>query len=202
MKAFLPLLAATAIAPCALAQGADDSGWYAGIGYEFLQEKDGPQEYQAIGLTGGYNINRYFGAELTAAFGVEGEDTFQPETSFDNGAGGTNTIPSIATSAELSHRIDLMGVGRLPVTDRISLVGKAGVSHYQYDYSFRVGATDTAPGGGYSTSPKGYGFSAGVGAEMALTDRISLSGGYDFHAEQGVFDGDVEGFQIGVKRRF
>lgn len=203
MKSLLPILATAAIAPCAFAQGADDSGWYAGIGYESLQETDGPYDYQALDLTGGYNFNRFLGVEVTGAVGIDGDGIHHPESTVDTGNGSTTTFPSMTTTVDLSHRIDLLGVGRLPVTDRITLVGKAGVSHYKYDYSFRMSATPDFPNSSsISSSPSGYGFTAGAGAELALTDSISVTGGYNYYKEQGVFDGDVEGFQIGLKRRF
>ena len=202
MRTFLPLLAMTALSPCAFAQGANEAGWYAGLGYETLQETDGPNEYQALSVTGGYNLNRYLGAELTGAFGIDGDGTYSPETTFDLPGGGTATVPSNRTSADLSNRIDLMAVGHLPLSERFSLYGKAGVSHYKYDTSFQVGPTDEMPAYGDSHSPSGYGFSGGLGAEMALTPSISITGGYNYYAEEGVSDGDVDGFQIGIKRHF
>ena len=78
MRTFTFLLAAATVIPCAYAEGSDESGWYAGLSYERLQETDGQNEYQALGLTGGYDFNRYFGAEVTAATGIDGDGTFSP----------------------------------------------------------------------------------------------------------------------------
>ena len=202
MRTFTFLLAAAAVVPCAYAEGSDDAGWYAGLSYERLQETDGPYEFQVLGVTGGYDFNRYFGAEITAATGVDGDGTFYPSSTFEAN-GVTVTSPSYRTSIDLAHRIDLMGVGHLPLTDRISLVGKAGVSHYRYDFEQETGPTPDRPNPiGNSDSPSGYGFAGSIGAEVALTESTSLTGGYNYYAEQGRSDGDVDGFQIGVKHRF
>ena len=202
MRTFTFLLAAAAVIPCAYAEGSDESGWYAGLSYERLQETDGPYEYQAPGLTGGYDFNRYFGAEITAATGVDGDGTFSPAGTIDFN-GNTVTYPSYRVSADITHRIDLMGVGHLPVTHRIRLVGKAGVSHYKYDYTQETGPTEASPAGRTnSSSPRGYGFAGSLGAEISLTESTSLTGGYNYYAEQGTSDGDVDGFQIGLKHRF
>ena len=202
MRTFTFLLAAATVIPCAYAEGSDESGWYAGLSYERLQETDGQNEYQALGLTGGYDFNRYFGAEVTAATGIDGDGTFSPGGTYDVN-GNTVTLPAFRTSADLTHRIDLMGVGHLPVTDRIRLVGKAGVSHYKYDVTQESGSS---PGFGdgikISSSPSGYGFAGSLGAEVSLTESTSLTGGYNYYAEQGTMDDDVEGFQIGLKHRF
>ncbi|WP_112073180.1 porin family protein [Hyphomonas sp. GM-8P] len=202
MRTFTFLMAAAAIIPCAYAEGSDESGWYAGLSYERLQETDSPYEYQALGLTGGYDFNRYFGAEVTAATGVDGDGTFSPSSTIELN-GNTVTLPSYRMSADLSHRIDLMGVGHLPVTDRIRLVGKAGVSHYKYDITQETGSSpDFGAGRTNSSSPSGYGFAGSLGAEVSLTESTSLTGGYNYYAEQGTSDGDVDGFQIGLKHRF
>ncbi|WP_273186259.1 porin family protein [Hyphomonas adhaerens] len=202
MRTFTFLLAAAAVIPCAYAEGSDESGWYAGLSYERLQETDSPYEYQALGLTGGYDFNRYFGAEVTAATGIDGDGTFSPSSTFELN-GDTVTFPSHRFSTDLKHRIDLMGVGHLPVTDRIRLVGKAGISHYKYEYSHELGTTPDFPTSTrHSTSPSGYGFAGSLGAEVSLTESTSLTGGYNYYAEQGTSDGNVDGFQIGLKHRF
>ena len=202
MKAFLPLLAATAAAPAALAQGADDTGWYAGIGYEYLQENNMNWDYQALNLTGGLNINPYLGFEGSVSTGLSGDENVFQGGVINDGQGGTFVAPATHDSGDLNYRVDIVGVGRFPVTDRIRLVGKLGISQYEYERTTSNSETVDVPASSYTEKLNGTGLVAGLGGEFSLTDRTTVSGTFNHYEEQGALKGDVEGFQIGLKRRF
>ena len=202
MRTFTFLLAAAAVIPCAYAEGSDESGWYAGIGYEYLQENNLNYDYDVLNLTGGYDFNRKFGVELSASTGLDGDTWHQPAQTVDDGNGGTFSIPSFNDKGELSHRIDLMGVARLPLTERIRAVGKLGVSQFEFKRTFSSPATPDMAAQYDQEKLSGTGLAASLGGEIDLTNQISLSGAFNHYEEQGALEGDVEGFQIALKRRF
>ena len=202
MRTFLPLLAVAAIVPCASAQEADDSGWYAGLSYEYMQENNLNFNYSVLNLTGGYDFSRSFGVELSASTGIEGDTWHQPSQTFDDGEGGTITTPDFNDKGELSYRVDLMGVARIPVTERVRLVGKLGVSQYEFKRTISSTETPDFPSQYSTESLSGTGLVGSLGGEIDLTGKMSLSGAFNHYEEQGALKGDVEGFQIALKRRF
>ena len=75
---YVYLVAAGALAaPMALAQSTDGRGWYGGVGYEYLvvdNDAINDRELDTLSITGGMNLNKSFGAEVTAATGI-GDDS-------------------------------------------------------------------------------------------------------------------------------
>lgn len=202
MRNFLPLLAAAAISPAAFAQGADESGWYAGLGYEYLQENNLNFDYQALNLTGGFDFNQFMGIEGSVSTGIAGDEAVFLGEVMDDGEGGTFTSPTTRDSGDLNYRVDIVGVARLPVTERFRVVGKLGVSQYEYERTTSNTETPDFPAAHSSEKLNGTSLVAGLGGEFDLTERISLSGNFNHYEEQGGLKGDVEGFQVALKRRF
>ena len=202
MKSFLPMLATAAIAPCAFAQDADDSGWYAGLGYEYLQEDDTSFDYGAVTVTGGLNLTPMFGVELSAATGVSGDEWFQPGEQVNDPLLGDVLTPDQRSSGDLNYRVDLMGVARVPVTSRINLIGKLGVSNWEYESTFESMNSPDFPDQHATSKTSGTGLAGSLGAEMFLTDTLSLEGAYSHYEEQGLMEDEVKGYQLRLKRRF
>jgi outer membrane immunogenic protein len=142
----------------------DWSGFYAGIngGYGSSDATSvvGPINPAGpiAGVQAGYNqtVGKF-------VVGVEGDLQW-------SGVKGSHVGPTITSSASLDYFGTLRLRGGLPV-DRFLPYITAGVSAGQ------VSGTSTF-GGGFTTTRPGLGLTAGVGAEYAVTDNLSLKAEY------------------------
>jgi OOP family OmpA-OmpF porin len=113
------LVAATAgISPLAFAQ---DSGWYAGVSAGQAKVKDSCPNTLPVGVTcddrsgaygvfGGYQLNKYLGAELGY--------TYLDDVSASR---------SVTTEKIKVQGIELLGVGTIPINPQFEVYGKVGV---------------------------------------------------------------------------
>ena len=112
------LVAATAnISPLAFAQ---DSGWYLGASGGQSIVKDSCPSTLAVGVTcddrssaysifGGYQFNKYLGAELGY-----------------NDLGEVSASDSVTTEDVRTQGVELLGVGTIPITAHLEIYGKVG----------------------------------------------------------------------------
>ncbi len=147
----------------------DWTGFYAGVnaGYGSARVKSiyGPVDPRGFAFGGDVGYNQQFGQFVLGA-----------ETDLQwTGMSGSITTPVI--SSKIKGNVDYYGTvrGRAGLSiDRFMPYVTAGLS-----YGHGSGTTTTAPG--YKTSVGLVGWTAGIGAEYAVTDNISLRGEIDYH---------------------
>ncbi|MEM0986302.1 MAG: porin family protein [Pseudomonadota bacterium] len=118
---------------------------------------------------------------------------------------GVNAIPNIGVEVEYSRSLgstDFFGgdleldnqaaayvVGRLPVTEKLEVFGRAGYGVIEL----------SAEIGGFSASDSVDAFSFGAGAEFDITDNVALRADYTrFEADDSEIDGGINAFGISV----
>lgn len=154
--ALLGLLASTAV----LAE--TQPGFYVGAGVgQATTEIDGgfDADDTAFKVFGGYNFNQYFGVELTYFDGGEPDER-----------AGLGRIEVSTTGLNAS------AVGRLPVSNVFSLIGKIGFASYESDFKARVGNTTV-----FSESGSDEDLSYGIGGVFDL-------GSFELRAEYEALD--------------
>lgn len=191
-----PMLAAMALLAAAVpaAAQAQDAAWYVGVGIGRVSSSGGCTGSAPPGITcddkdttwkifGGYEINRYLGVEL-------GLVDMGERPAFVTGLG----------PATASFKIfETLVVGNLPIGERFSIYGKAGIFQWDVDYSFPAGTA-----GGANSSGKDYTYGLGVkylfvrnAAVRLELQRYNKVGDPSF---TGRFDVDV--FTLGALIRF
>ena len=184
----------------ALAQQAQDSGFYAGGALGQAKAKDACSGITGAGFTGGcddkdtawkifggYQFNRHFGAEV--GYVDLGEFT----------ANGTIAGAPASASAE-AKGFEVVGVGMIPFTQQLSAYGKAGL--FRWDVDSRATAGAASAGGG----DKGTDFTYGVGLKYDFTRN--LAGRLEFQRYNNVGEAsttgqsDVNLWTLGVAFKF
>lgn len=165
------LLLAATLGAAAFGAQAQDKGFYAGagVGQSFVDEGAYDDEDTAFSAFGGYQFNRYFALEGGYAdFGqIESDRPGQPSLEGDTAY--------------------LTAVGIIPITDKFSAYGKAGVHRWNLD-----NALPTLTG---SNDDSGSDPTYGVGVQYRINDRVALRGEYS-RFEIGDLDTDLAQFQI------
>lgn len=147
-----------------------------------------PEVYGSIGATATNNnksdsslnsMNARIGTKLTPHFGVEGEL-----------AAGTNGDTTNTGRYKLTNKKAAYAVGFLPVSDRVELIGRVGVSDTQLK--------------NYNNSPiaeDGTALDVGVGAQMKLNDAYAIRGDYTRSAFKDD-RGNADNLSVSVVRKF
>ena len=164
-------LVAVIASAAAFGAQAADKGFYAGagVGQSYVDEGAYDDEDTAYSVFGGYQFNRYFGLEGGYA------DFGQIES-------GRVGAPSLEGDTAY-----LTAVGIVPITDKFSAYGKAGVHRWNLD--------NALPALTGSTDDSGSDATYGVGVQYRFTDRIALRGEYSrFEIED--IDADLAQVQI------
>ncbi|WP_300544833.1 porin family protein [Maricaulis sp.] len=131
-------------------------------------------------LRGGYNFNRYFGVEAEFDVGFDGDS---------RGACPVDAvcIAAVPAEVELNYGVGLFGVGRLPLTDRFGIFGRAGYNHVDFDTNF-------TPAGGVGDGS----FAWGAGATFDFTENSGVRLDYT----RSDFDGLGEADRFGLSYVF
>ena len=168
-----------------------EAGWYVGgsIGQSKIDCSTGgvagvscDDSDTAFRVLGGYQFNKYLGAELGYA------DL------------GKATISGAGLSASVEAKAwDLVGVGRLPLADRFSLFGKLGMYRADSDLSSN---TPLIPASSDTNSDITY----GVGAQYDFNKNLGVRAEWQQYKKVGSDstggEGDVDVMSIGVVYRF
>ena len=191
-----PVLAAVALLLAAVptAAPAQDAGWYVGLGIGRARSDDGCTGSAPPGITcndkdttwkifGGYNINAYLGVEL-------GLVDLGERPAFVTGLG----------PATAKFRVfETLLVGTLPIGERFSIYGKAGIFQWDADYSFAPGSA-----GGADSTGKDYTVGLGVKYHVYRNAAVRLEvqryNKVGDASMTGRFDVDV--FALGALVRF
>jgi OOP family OmpA-OmpF porin len=156
------LLAALLALGSAPAPALAQAGWYVGLGAGYLKTTDQCPAGAAPGascedqdtawkLFGGYQFNRYLGYELAIA--VMGE-----RTAFVAGIG--------AMSASFRF-FEVTLTGTLPLGERLSAYGKAGIYTWDIDYTLPPGFIGSADSNGHDST-------FGLGVKYQFTRSFAL----------------------------
>ncbi len=199
-KAILIASAATGLATAAHAQ---DTGFYAEGGYQYLEiEPDGADsgvDTNAIMARTGYKFNNVFSLEGELATGIDdGEfdyNTDEDEFNFDdNNDGDLNDVIAASGDIGLNYLVGLYGKAEVPLTDRLGAYARAGYAYVDLDASlvtpggFVVNVEDSADGPAF-----------GAGLDFDLTENVYLKGDYTYYS----FDNtDTSGVMLGVGYKF
>ena len=185
------LVVATAgVSPLAFAQ---DSGWYIGANVGQSTFKDScsglpagvscEDSDTAFGVFGGYQFNKYFGAEL-------GYTDL-----------GKTDASGLGVSAEIKAKgVELLAVGTFPVNEQFSLYGKLGFFRWDVD------ASASGPGGSFSDSASGTDLTYALGAQYNFTKKFGVRAQYQQYKDAGdentTGQGDIDVLSIGVVYKF
>jgi OOP family OmpA-OmpF porin len=186
------LVAATAgVSPLAFAQ---DSGWYVGASVGQSSFKDGCTGVSGTGFTcedtdtafgvfGGYQVNKYFGAEL--GYTDLGKIT----------ASGSGINASIKAKG-----FEFVGVGTFPINPQFEVYGKLGFFRWDVD------ASGSGFGVGVSQSETGTDLTYGLGVKYNFTKSFGVRAQYQRYKDVGNEDttgkGDVDVISVGVVYKF
>jgi OOP family OmpA-OmpF porin len=159
-----PLLIAAGLALGAVPTPAlsQDASWYAGLGIGYLKTDGTCPGAAAAGVPcddkgttwkifGGYQFNTYLGYEL-------GIVDLGDRTAFVSGLGVANAKFRI---------FEMLLVGTLPVSQRLSLYGKAGIFQWDADFDFPSGVAGSADANGND-------FTYGLGVKYDVTRNAAL----------------------------
>lgn len=130
-----------------------------GLGTASLDERDRDTGYK---LFGGYQFNQHLGVEAGL---------------FDLGSFGytARTIPTGTLGGDIRIKgLNLDLVGTLPITDKLSLVGRAGVAHSRTRGRFDATGAATVPYGSSSPSARATLPKLGVGMAYQFTGSLSV----------------------------
>lgn len=190
------------------AQGADKTGWYAGLdigkSHNGLSGSDidgalGNQGVSAsssidnggtaFGINGGYRMNRNFGVE--AALTRLG--------SFDySSTAGADTV----SGKFRADAVSLAGVGFWPLANNFSVYGKAGlaVTDAKLEATSATGASSVS-----NASHTGTGFLFGAGVTYDFEGGYFAKAGWDHYAKVGdasTASGSIDTYNLGVGMHF
>ena len=149
--------------------GINFDGWYAGFGFgqskyrdvsSYIHAEIGPQTTPTTANTRSEGWKVYTGYQFNKYLGVEG--------------GYANLNDTSATTGSLRTKVNsdawtLAAVGTLPITDKLSVIGKLGAAYVLADIRAKRGAALTQRSGDDSYEPY-----YGVGVSYALLDNVSL----------------------------
>jgi OOP family OmpA-OmpF porin len=196
------MAAGMAVSSLTMAQAMPDAGWYLGgslgqsqadldcTGATSCDDKDSSWKIFA-----GYQMSR----NLAVEFGYTslGEVTASTPSFFLPGFG---TIPSANISIE-SSVWEVSGVGSLPVADRFSFFGRAGLYMADTDVSLRF----AGPPGVVDDSDDNIGLTLGFGARVDLTRNLGIRAEWQRYMDvsAGDFDeSDVDVMALSLVWRF
>ena len=201
------LLAATAISGLAFGAqtaAAQDTGFYAEGGYQYLDIKpDGAEQgVDTNGITArtGYQFNDWFSIEGELSSGVDDgefdynvdEDEFNLD---DNNDGDFEDTIAAAGDVQMNYLIGIYGRADVPVTERLSAYARAGYAYIDIDAEVQTpGGTTLA-----SIEDSSEGPAIGAGLQYDLTDSWYLKGDYTYYSFE---ETDTDGVMLGVGYQF
>ena len=199
---FLAAACAAFAALCASSAWSQDAGFYLGGAIGQAEHRDACEganiscddKDSAWKLFAGYLVNRNFAVEF--GYADLGESSA-------SGVVGTFLGPVTATANFEVTVFELTAVGMLPVMDRLSLYGKAGLyrADVEVSGSGTIGAT-TIP---VSEKDDNTDLTLGVGLKFDITRNISLRGEWQRYLDVGsedIGESDIDVLSLGVLFRF
>lgn len=182
-----------AVPSIGLAQGMDDKGFYIGATVGQSKVKDFCSGFAtpcedtdtALKILGGYQFSKHFALEL--GYSQLGE------ASINNGGGLFAKVEATAW--------EVVAVGILPVADRFSIYGKAGMYRADSDFSTNV----VLPGLPQSFSESNNDLTFGIGLQFDISRNLALRAEWQRYQDLGgpqIGESDLDVMSIGVTYQF
>lgn len=179
-------ITAFALTGAAYAQSADVGPYIQG-GYTYMDiEPEGVDDgvdTSAITARGGWRLTPHFGVEADISTGIDdGEFDYnvdEDDFEFDgNNDGDLNDVIAQSGDIGLNYLVGAYGTAQTPVTDRLSLHGRAGLAYIDLD------ATVSQLGGVATTNVEesASGPAVGGGLNFNITDHLELRGDYTYYS--------------------
>lgn len=168
------LLVSSIACTAAFSAGAQDNGFYAGVGAGQSKVDEGGYDDRetAFSAFGGYDFNRYVGVEAGYA---------------DLGELKSNVgAPALQATAPY-----LVAVGKLPINDKFTAYAKAGINRWSLDDAV-ASVTGTNDDSGTDAT-------YGLGVQYRINDKFGLRGDY---SRFKVGDANVDVAQLQATYRF
>lgn len=151
----LSTLAALGLMAATAAQADVQPGFYAGVGIGNASAEDDDSGFDGddtgFKLFGGYSFN----------------DNFAIEVAYFDGGAPDDTFDDINVELEVTG-FNASAVGRLPVSETVSLFGKIGFASYDLEATARLGGLSA------SVDDSGSDLSYGVGAAVSFAERFEV----------------------------
>ncbi|QAU35493.1 outer membrane beta-barrel protein [Janthinobacterium sp. 17J80-10] len=207
----LGLIALAAItSPFAMADETNQAGWYAGANIGQSRATIDDARISSSLLNGGFSSSTITDDDRATGYKVLGGYQLNRNLAleggyFDLGKFGytANTIPAGTLTGNAKIRglnLDLVGI--LPITEKFSAFGRAGVTYAQTrDRFVSTGAvTVTNP----NPSKRAANYKLGVGLQYAFTDALAMRGEVErYRINDAVGNkGDIELISVGLVYRF
>ena len=172
---------------------AQDTGWYAGASFGQSSFKDGctgipggvscEDTDTALGIFGGYQVNKHFGAEL-------GYTDL-----------GTVSASGLGITASIKSKgFELLAVGTAPINEQFSVYGKFGF------FSWDLDSSASGFGASFSQSESGTDLTYGFGVKYNFTKSIGVRVQYQIYKDIGneatTGTSDVDVISVGVVFKF
>lgn len=209
ISAAVALLTLAALAsPAAMAE--DALGWYGGANLGRTSATIDNARITSGLAAGGLTVNSisdrdrdtgykiFGGYQLNQNFAVEGGY-------FDLGKFGytANTTPAGSVSGDMRVRgLNLDLVGTLPLSERFSVFGRAGINYAQAKDNFS--STGAATISNPNPSERGANYKIGAGLQYAITDALSVRGELErYRVKDGIGNrGHIDMASVGLIYRF
>lgn len=189
---------------------ADDAGWYIGgsIGHSRATIDD-ERIYKSL-QGAGFSSIAISDDDHDMGFKLLGGYQFNPYFSLEGGyfdLGEFGYTANVQPAGSLTGNLQLKGVnldvvGMLPLTKKLSLLGRLGVNYANADTSYAgSGAVNTTLSG---ESEKAANYKAGIGLQYAISKAIGLRAEAERYRVSDSSDnnGDVDLFSLGMIYRF
>jgi OOP family OmpA-OmpF porin len=186
-------------APLAVAA---DSGWYGGLNIGLTTAKVNDDRIRSGLQSSGFTVtsidddDKSFGFKLLGGYKIN--KNFAVEGGYFNlGKFGytANTTAGSQTGSAKQQGLNLDGVGILPLTQKLSALGRVGLTYTQAKATYSgVGVSDPSP----SKSEASY--KLGLGVQYDLTDSLGLRGEVERHRINDAIgnDGSAHMFSVGL----
>lgn len=174
-----------------------DQGYkYGALGvilYDFDSEKFGVQGRI------GYQSDSIFGAELEGSLGLGGDTEDFVTDGLTSGVGATSattttTPPSSTLTTEYTNSIAAFGLARLPISDRLSIHGRAGLHSTRFKAELDDGTQIL------TQNETSTGIAYGLGMEYALTTHNDIR--LDYTVYEADFGGNADSLSIAFAQKF
>lgn len=188
---------------------AEDSGWYIGIGGGVTETSIDEDRIRSSLFSSGYTVTDFSEDDTDSGYKLFGGYQFNRNFALEGGyfdLGSYDFMAETQPSGSLSGDIEVSGVnldlvGLLPLSERFSLLGRAGAAYAKASDTFRSTGPIVVPNP--SRSERDTNIKFGVGAQWAFSDRIAAR----VEAERYRLDdavgnrGDIDLYSVSVLMR-
>ncbi len=209
MPAALTLLSLAAMSTCAVAQ---DANWYMGANIGQAKATIDDARINSSLLGAGFSSTTIADDDRDTAYKVFGGYQINPNFAIEGGYfnlgrfGYTaNTVPAGSLIGDVKVQgINLDLVGTLPITERISVLGRVGAHYDEANGSYRTTGAAQAFNFNPNPSTRETNLKVGLGLQYAITESLALRTEIERYRINDAIDnrGDVDTVSVGLVYRF